>query len=249
MSAATTIVETTPDALALATRELEPVAMNPRIVDLTGRRFGRWIVLGLTGGNTTLVNGHYVAIWSVRCDCGALGSVQRTSLMRGRSRSCGCLRLEMSSARKLTHGHTAGHVRTTEYVIWSGIHQRCGDPRSAAYESYGGRGITVCARWHDFASFLADVGPRPPGLSLDRFPNKDGNYEPGNVRWATPREQMNNTRSNVLIEWNGETHSVMEWSRRLGIRFQRIYSRLRGGWSGAQALGFEPRGSKKGGLR
>lgn len=224
--------------------------MNPRIVDLTGQRFGRWIALGLVDGRTRVVGNKHVSVWSVACECGVVGEVRGTSLRDGSSQSCGCLRHDLLSARKRTHGHTVGRLRTTEYAIWSGMIQRCHYPYSPAYADYGGRGIVVCARWREsFAAFLADVGPRPRGRSLDRFPDQNGNYEPSNVRWATPIEQGNNRRDNRLIEWNGETLSVRAWARRLGVPSVRIYSRLRNGWSGADALSRAPRQYTKGDSR
>jgi len=92
-----------------------------------------------------------------------------------------------------THGHTR-NGETPTYYIWCAMQRRCFNANTKDYPNYGGRGITVCDRWRQFENFLADMGERPQGLSIDRFPNNDGNYEPGNVRWATPKEQANNRR-------------------------------------------------------
>lgn len=110
---------------------------------------------------------------------------------------------------------------------------RCTNPNRHDYLSYGGRGILVCQRWREsFATFLADVGGRPSKAhSLDRFPNMNGNYEPGNVRWATKHEQMQNTRGTRLITFNSETHGLNEWARRLGMTHSSLQGRMRRGWS------------------
>lgn len=115
--------------------------------------------------------------------------------------------------------------RTPEQIAWMSMRQRCRNPSACGYELYGAKGVRVCERWDTFANFLADMGPRPPGTSLDRYPNRHGNYEPGNCRWATPAEQMQNRRDNVLT-WDlvneirgriehGESHSSV--ARRLGL--------------------------------
>jgi hypothetical protein len=141
------------------------------------------------------------------------------------TRSCGCLR--HASAR--FHGHSY----SAEYRIWGGIKTRCLRPTSQNFKYYGGRGITICSRWSDsFPAFLADVGRRPTKQhSLDRIDN-DGNYEPGNVRWATKREQGNNRRGNVRVSMDGITRTVSEWSREPGARPERtIHGRLASGAS------------------
>jgi hypothetical protein len=92
--------------------------------------------------------------------------------------------------------------------------QRCSNMK---FYDYAKRGITVCERWKSFQNFLADMGDRPVGKSLDRFPNKNGNYEPNNCRWATPSEQMNNSRQNITVELNGQILTITQWARRLGI--------------------------------
>jgi hypothetical protein len=152
--------------------------------DITGRTFGRLTVLR-RGENIGDQSG-----WVCLCTCGKTCHVWRSALVVGRTRSCGCLNAELASARRKTHGQSKG-VR--EYRIWSGMKARCKNPSAARWKRYGGRGITVCERWQNsFEAFLADMGPCPsPKHSIDRI-NNDGNYEVGNVRWATPSEQMKN---------------------------------------------------------
>lgn len=114
---------------------------------------------------------------------------------------------------------------------------RCYDRKCKAYRNYGGRGIKVCDRWRrSFAAFLADMGPRPTGMTLDRYPNNDGDYEPGNCRWATPAQQAENTRQLRRLTHNGLTHSLSWWSRHLGVSRQTLHKRLLDGWSVERAL-------------
>lgn len=112
---------------------------------------------------------------------------------------------------------------------------RCRNPNATGYAFYGGRGITVCERWHSFENFLADMGERPKGTSLDRK-DTDGHYEPGNCRWATKREQQNNQRGNHKITIAGRTMNVIEWCRELNVDEELVRSRLKIGWSPYKAL-------------
>jgi hypothetical protein len=155
--------------------------------DITGRTFGRLTVLR-RDENFGEHSG-----WLCECACGKTRSIPRPNLVQGFTRSCGCLNAELASARRLKHGQSKG-VR--EYRIWCAMKARCTYPKSIRWMRYGGRGITVCERWlHSFEAFLADMGPCPsPKHSIDRV-NNDGNYEVGNVRWATSSEQAKNKRS------------------------------------------------------
>lgn len=127
----------------------------------------------------------------------------------------------MSRAKKYT--------RPPEYYVWAGMKNRCLSDRNPSYSRYGGRGISVCDRWLRFDHFLTDMGPRPPGTSIDRIDN-DGNYEPGNCRWATRVEQNNNTSSTVKLYHDGITDCVLGWSRRLGIAAKTLHRRIELGW-------------------
>jgi len=126
----------------------------------------------------------------------------------------------------LRHGHTRGGVWTPEYTAWKSMLDRCRNPKNSGWMLYGGRGITVCAEWANFASFLADMGPRPPGHSLDRV-DPDGNYAPGNVRWATAREQNRNVRTNRWLTYSGVTLCLADWAARLGIHSSTLAHRLK----------------------
>jgi len=128
-----------------------------------------------------------------------------------------------------------GMCRTPEYGTWVRMIRRCTDPNLKHYKDYGGRGISVCERWRVLDNFLADVGVRPKGTSLDRI-NNDGNYEPENCRWATHTDQMRNKRSNVLISLNGKTQCVAVWAKELGILDDTIRWRLKRGWPADRVL-------------
>jgi hypothetical protein len=156
-----------------------------RLIDLTGERFGRLVVLALCSERSRWRK----AIWLCRCDCGAECIVVGKELRSGRSRSCGCFRREVSRKRMTTHGHS----RTRVYRCWCAMLQRCFYPNGQAYSRYGGRGITVCERWRNFVNFLADMGEPPRGKSLDRIDNDKG-YSPENCRWATHAQQNLNRR-------------------------------------------------------
>lgn len=119
--------------------------------------------------------------------------------------------------------------------IWRDMHRRCYDRSRKEYHRYGGRGIKVCQRWHNFENFFADMGERPSGMSLDRIDN-DGDYSPENCRWATVKEQNNNTRANRVITFNGESKSMTQWAEEVGIKVGTIWMRLHLGWSIEETL-------------
>jgi len=172
-----------------------------------GSRYGRWTVL--KKGDTKPGRGLF---WLCRCDCGTERLTTGRVLRDGQSRSCGCLMKELASKRFQTHGQTHSGFG---YSNWNAMIQRCTNPNSSGYPKYGGAGISVCDRWlHSFEFFFQDMGPKPsPKHSIDRFPNKNGNYEPGNCRWATQKQQLGNVNKNVWIEHKGKKMILSDWAR------------------------------------
>lgn len=159
-------------------------------IDLAGQKFGR-----LTAISDVAAGGRVA--WMCRCECGGEVVVSRNNLRSGAARSCGCLRREVQSQtatrRNLVHGHNRVGAQTRTHRSWTAMLSRCRDVNLTSYPSYGGRGIVVCERWLKYQNFLEDMGERPDGTTLDRIDN-DGNYEPGNCRWATGSEQQRNKR-------------------------------------------------------
>lgn len=179
-----------------------------------GATFGRWVVVGPSDG----------AGWLVRCQCGYEGRRRPYKLLSGHSRSCGCLRTDASKARMTKHGGSLANAQV--YKVWLALRARCRNPRDASFAGYGGRGICVDPRWDDFEAFAADMGPRPPGASVERLDN-DGPYGPQNCVWASREEQNNNTRKNVWVTAGETTLTAAQWARRLGVSAGALYRFLR----------------------
>jgi hypothetical protein len=192
--------------------------------DLAGQKFGRLSVLRFShvrGGKS---------LWVCRCECGSERTVYGYSLIGGMTKSCGCLQREGVVSRSTIHGHTSGGAASREHKTWQSMIQRCTNPNAPDFSSYGGRGVRVCERWYSFDNFLADMGHRPTGHTLDRFPNKDGNYEPGNCRWATFKEQANNRRNTIIMAFEGEMRPLSEIMILTGLAQSTIMNRIIRGW-------------------
>lgn len=195
------------------------------VVDRSGCRYGRLIAISFVGNKR----------WKCLCDCGNITTVATGEMVSGSTRSCGCLQRELSRNRcksRATHGMT----KTPTYRSWQAMHVRCRRKTHPAYSRYGGAGISICDAWYSFEQFVADMGERPSGFTLDRFPNRCGNYKPGNCRWATRIQQGRNTSANHLIEYNGQQKTIAEWSEETGLARHVLYSRLYQGWSPHRTL-------------
>jgi hypothetical protein len=183
----------------------------PKLKDITGQRFGRLVALKPNGKDQS---GCWW--WLCICDCGKQTTVRGAVLRRNDTRSCGCSMDES----KTKHGHiwryNGKRYRSPTYISWAGMLTRCRNSKQRSYAEYGGRGIAVCERWLAFENFLADMGERPPGLTLDRIDN-DGGYEPGNCRWATTKEQRANQRRHGHKLFSRDATAIRNDTRRQHI--------------------------------
>lgn len=191
-------------------------------IDITGQRFGRLTVVGFSHSEGRPPR----RLWLCKCDCGKSVTTKLASLRCGKTKSCGCSRRGVKhnrkpSGRPLLKG-------TPEYNAWLNIKSRCSKKSAKSYANYGGRGIRVHPSWiNDFAAFLSHIGPRPSAShSIDRIDN-DGDYEPGNVRWATRKEQTRNKRNNYRVTWRGETRTLTDWAQAVGISRSTLEYRLK----------------------
>jgi hypothetical protein len=199
------------------------------MIDETGKRYGRLLALKPAG---TSNDGR--ALWQCVCDCGTVKLVRGKHLRSGAIQSCGCLRAE--SIRAISQKNkTHGQAMTKEYMAWSSMRSRCENKKHQAWKYYGKRGIAVCERWKIFANFIADMGNKPKNTSIDRIDN-DGDYEPGNCRWATPKEQAANRREQrgfAVVAPNGTSYiSYHQAARAIGVCAHTIRTYCREGKNG-----------------
>ena len=187
-------------------------------INIDGQKFGRLTAIR----RIPRIKGEKPSRYLFRCDCGKEIVLIMGGVVFGTTTSCGCYHKEMVSARFKKHGAST----TPEYRIWVHMRQRCSNPNDQDWADYGGRGITVCPEWEDFAVFLKDAGPRPtPKHSIDRI-DCNGNYEPGNIRWVLFKVQANNKRSNVYVTHNDITLTISEWADRTGLPYMVLWKRL-----------------------
>lgn len=204
---------------------------------LVGLRYGRLSVIDQAAPSR-----HGKRRWICRCDCGALSIVVTGALRNGHSTSCGCYVADSLSARSI-HGHSQG---SPTYSSWMSMIDRCTNPNIPQYERYGKRGISVCDEWRSFERFLSDMGERPSlKYSLDRYPNQKGNYEPGNCRWATAKDQARNTSRSRLLTYQGRTQCMATWAEEMGFTYTAFKNRILCGWSIERALTQPARTSSK----
>ena len=217
--------------------------MGRKVIDIAGSTFGRISVVARAGKDQT-----GSTLWLCRCSCGAEKNIAGHLLRRGQVKSCGCLRAEKGAAHlaayaasgkhaRLRHGDARAGAEAPEWRAWHSIKKRC-DPKAARVSPEdAGRGIKMCRSWRtSYERFLADVGRRPgPQYTLDRKDN-NGNYRPGNVRWATRKEQARNRRNSCWIQCGKERKTLAEWAEITGLKNTTIRGRLRAGWPVEKAL-------------
>ncbi len=197
--------------------------MTERLQVNPGDRYGRLTITEEIAQHVSPSGGKN-RMFACKCDCGKATSVLLMSLRRGAAKSCGC-------RQRIKHGLTKSPL----HRLWTGMRQRCNNPNSQHYSYYGGRGISICERWNTFESFAEDMGERPEGLTIERIDN-NGNYEPGNCRWASMAEQQLNTRRNRLLTHKGITQCLTVWAETIGVSDGCLRHRLIAGWTLEAAL-------------
>lgn len=204
-----------------------------------GERYGRLTVIGRANDYIS-PSGKKYPRYLCQCDCGKTKEIDKINLISGKTLSCGCMQKERTSAATKKHGDTDSRL----YGVWCAMKRRCYNHAVPEYRLYGGRGITVCEQWkEDYGAFMKwslasgyDPEAGRGGCTLDRI-DCDGNYSPENCRWITQEEQMNNVRYNHRETYHGETHTIAEWGKKLGIDPQKIRRRMNTqGWSFAEAV-------------
>lgn len=192
-------------------------------VDITGKKFGRLEVLECLGARLVGETKKRKRVYYLcKCDCGNLVE-KRGEAVRGGTLSCGCYHNEVTASINYKHGLS----KSGEHRIWSHMKNRCINANDKKYHDYGGRGIEVCDRWRDsFEDFLSDMGMRPSQKhSIDRI-DVNGNYEPGNCRWATSKEQCINKRNTFYAEYNDEVLPLKTWCERLGLDYKQAHKKI-----------------------
>lgn len=206
----------------------------PAAKQLEGQVFGRLTVIRRAGSKSGRVT------WACTCECGSTVEVNSNALTSGHTKSCGCWRDERNRATPPKHGHARrGTSVTPTYKAWQNMMTRCYNPKVKFFKDYGGRGIKVCDEWHLFENFLAYMGERPQGMTLDRIDNNKG-YAPGNCRWATRHIQARNTRANRMVDFRGERITLVEFAEKIGMKHQTVSKRLRNGWTTEQVATTPP---------
>lgn len=191
-------------------------------IDMVGRKYGRLTVVSFSHRTDKRRT-----IWSCICDCGGNSLSDGANLRNGNTQSCGCYRRDKTIDAHISHGLTG----TRTHNVWWAMIQRCSNKNGVYFCDYGGRGISVCERWHKFENFLSDMGEAPPSLTIDRIDN-DGNYEPGNCRWATRKQQVRNRRKSKRVTVFGKDMLFVEACELYGIEYKRAFARItKLGWS------------------
>jgi hypothetical protein len=196
--------------------------MPSKIIPSIFQQYGRLTALCVSPYN----NEHWIFV----CQCGVFREIYHYNVRKRNTQSCGCLQKESCvNNRFIKNRTTHGLTRTPEHKSWAGMIQRCTNPNEHCYPRYGGRGITYCERWNSFENFYADLGPRPTpkkAYSLDRI-NVNGNYEPGNCRWATIKQQARNKRTNATVIIDGKPITILEVAEKYNIAYSALYQRIK----------------------
>lgn len=208
---------------------------NPRSIDLMGKVFTRLTVVEKV--ETDKKGNH----WKCVCSCGKELIVRGGNLTNNTTKSCGCYKNDkfkelLDSGGGYKFPKTHGFTGKLSKQVWDGMMARCYNPDLKQYHNWGGRGITVCERWHTYENFALDMGEPPDGLKLERTDN-NGNYTPENCIWATDIEQNRNRRNNRLLTYKGETKCVTAWAEELKVNPKTLYTRVYLGWTDEQVLG------------
>lgn len=198
----------------------------PKFEDHTGKRFGMIVILGREPEMRPSRSGKRRAYWRYRCDCGTEKSILPSGFVSGQIKDCGCQRVWKSKPR---HGHAPYGNMSPTYRNWIAMRDRCRNPNSISYRNYGARGIGIDPRWDVFENFLADMGERPHGLTLDRIDSSKG-YGPSNCRWATWKVQGLNRANVRQIMFDGRTQAACEVALQHGINSKAFHRRIGDGW-------------------
>lgn len=213
--------------------------MNPKLVK--GDKWEHLTIIdvyyvkrGIRQNNNTFVD--------IICDCGKKKyKIEGASLLRGNTKSCGCLAIRKFVERVTTHNLTNHPL----FDIWRHMIRRCTKTKAANYYLYGGRGIRVCDNWLDIKNFINDMYPSyMKGLKLERINNNEG-YSLSNCKWATPKEQSNNRRNTIFLTYQGETLGMSEWARKLNVSRYLLEGRLMLGWTHEDILSIPSRHKNK----
>jgi hypothetical protein len=197
-------------------------------IDLTGKTFGKLKVIEMDRGYQS-ENGQFK--WRCECDCGNITYVTTRNLKSETTQSCGCIKYNPNSPYK------TDIVYKKLLIVWTGMKKRCNNPKYEHYNIYGGRGIVVCQEWHSFKPFYewALKSDYKIGLQIDRI-DTNGNYEPSNCRWVTPKENSQNRRNNKYLTINGETKLISQWAKENGVTIKTLNDRIKRGWSESEVL-------------
>lgn len=208
-----------------------------RFIDIKDQRFGRLVAIKHLGKNK-----NNKALWLCQCDCGNIITTQGSSLLQGRTTSCGCISREKTIKRNTKHNMR--HTRI--YNTWLNMKSRCYNPNNKSYKYYGGKGITICDEWlnspQNFISWAYSNGYTDE-LTIDRI-DVNGNYEPSNCRWITFTDQMNNRSVCTYFTIDGETHSLTEWCRIYNVSPKLVRPRINKGWDLLTAMAIPPLNQK-----